>query len=90
MILTCGLPAAGKTTLAKELAVERDAVRLTKDEWQRALGSSPWDRDVGEKIEQELWRLAQGSAESPRLRQRSLDRRSTRGRCSPRRRPGLR
>ncbi len=59
LILTCGLPAAGKTTLAKELAAQRGAVRLTKDEWQRALGSSPWDRDVGEKIEQELWRLAQ-------------------------------
>ena len=58
-MLTCGLPAAGKTTLARELAAERSAVRLTKDEWQRALGSSPWDRDVGERIEQELWRLAQ-------------------------------
>ncbi len=59
LILTCGLPGVGKTALAMELAAARGAVRLTKDEWQWALGSSPWDRDTGEKIEQELWRLAQ-------------------------------
>ena len=59
MILTCGLPGAGKTALATQLAADRSAVRLTKDEWLWALGSSPWDRATGEKIEQELWRLAQ-------------------------------
>ena len=36
LILTCGLPGAGKTTLARRLAVEHGAVRLTKDEWQWA------------------------------------------------------
>lgn len=59
LILTCGLPGAGKTALARQLAAERRAVRLTKDEWLWALGSSPWNRGTGEKIEQELWRLAQ-------------------------------
>lgn len=59
LLLTCGLPGAGKTTLATKLAESRRAVRLTKDEWQWALGSSPWDRQVGEKLEGELWRLSQ-------------------------------
>jgi len=59
LILTCGLPGSGKTTLATELASERPAVRLTKDEWQWALGSTPWDRSAGERIERQLWRLAQ-------------------------------
>lgn len=59
LILTCGLPGAGKTRLATQLASERSAVRLTKDEWLWALGSTPWDRPTGENIERELWRLAQ-------------------------------
>ncbi len=59
LILTCGLPAAGKTALARQLAGDRSAVRLTKDEWLTALGSSPWDTPTREKVERELWRLAQ-------------------------------
>ena len=58
-MLTCGLPGAGKTTLARKLAAARGAVRLTKDEWLTALGSSPWDEPTREKVEHELWRLAQ-------------------------------
>jgi predicted kinase len=52
------LPGAGKTKLAAKLAAERSAVRLTKDEWLWALGSTPWDRSTSARIEQELWRLA--------------------------------
>ena len=59
LILTCGLPGAGKTKLATQLAAERRAVRLTKDEWLWALGSTPWDEPAREKIEHELWRLSQ-------------------------------
>ena len=59
LILTCGLPGAGKTTLAGRLADERPAVRLTKDEWLWALGATPWDDATREKVEGELWRVAQ-------------------------------
>lgn len=58
LILTCGLPGAGKTALARQLAADRSAVRLTKDEWLWALGSTPWDEPTREKVEHELWRLA--------------------------------
>lgn len=59
LILTCGLAGAGKTALARELAAARNAVRLTKDDWLWALDASPWDGPTGEKVERELWRLAQ-------------------------------
>ena len=59
LILICGLPGAGKTALAKQLAADRSAVRLTKDEWLTALGSNPWDSPTREKVEHELWRLTQ-------------------------------
>lgn len=33
LFVTIGLPGAGKTTRAKQLAAEHDAIRLTPDEW---------------------------------------------------------
>lgn len=59
LLLTCGLPGAGKTKLSTDLAVRRGAVRLTKDEWLWALGASPWDREANVRIEQQLWRITQ-------------------------------
>ena len=59
LILICGLPGAGKTTVARQLAADRSAVRLTKDDWLWALGSTPWDTPTREKVERELWQLAQ-------------------------------
>ena len=37
LFLTVGLPGTGKTTLARRIEVERQALRLTKDEWMKAL-----------------------------------------------------
>jgi predicted kinase len=34
-------------------------VCLTKDEWLWALGCTPWDEPTREKVEHELWHLAQ-------------------------------
>jgi AAA domain len=59
LLLICGLPGAGKTTLARQFAAGRSALRLTQDEWLIALGSSPWDVSTREKVDHELRRLAQ-------------------------------
>jgi predicted kinase len=59
LILTCGLPGSGKTILARQLAADRGAVHLTQDEWLWALGSTPWDESTREKVDHQLWRLAQ-------------------------------
>ena len=37
LFLTVGLPCTGKTTAARRIAVEQKALRLTKDEWVKAL-----------------------------------------------------
>jgi predicted kinase len=37
LFLTVGLPCTGKTTAARRLEVEQKALRLTKDEWVKAL-----------------------------------------------------
>ena len=37
LFLTVGLPGTGKTTAARRIEVQRGALRLTKDEWVKAL-----------------------------------------------------
>src|SRR4051795_7286681 len=37
LFLTVGLPGTGKTTAARRIEVEKSALRLTKDEWVKAL-----------------------------------------------------
>lgn len=37
LFLTVGLPCTGKTTAARRIEIEQDAIRLTKDEWVKAL-----------------------------------------------------
>lgn len=59
LILICGLPGSGKTTLAKRLAPEARAVRLSPDEWKHALGIDYYDEAARLRLEDRLWRLAQ-------------------------------
>jgi predicted kinase len=40
LFLTVGLPCTGKTTAARRIEIEQNALRLTKDEWVKALYGS--------------------------------------------------
>jgi predicted kinase len=52
LVIVSGLPGAGKTTLAKQIAAERPAVRFSPDDWLAALGHGIWDGEARERIEQ--------------------------------------
>ena len=41
LVLLCGLPASGKTTLARRLAASYGAVRLNPDEWDWHIDCRP-------------------------------------------------
>lgn len=66
LFLTVGLPGTGKTTEARRIEVEGEALRLTKDEWMKALyglanPSSASDVVEGRLIEIGLRALELGS-----------------------------
>lgn len=61
LILICGLPGSGKTTVAKRLEVERNAIRMCPDDWIEALLEAPDDsrekdrlRDAVENLQWDL------------------------------------
>ena len=59
LVLLCGLPGSGKTTLAREIAEAYGAVRLNPDEWELALGIDPFDAEFQARLEAEFWRLTE-------------------------------
>jgi predicted kinase len=59
LILICGLPASGKTTLAKCLADAIPAVRLCPDEWMISLHIDLFDERSRDRFETALWTLTQ-------------------------------
>jgi hypothetical protein len=59
LILICGLPGSGKTTHAKQLAPNVQAVRLCPYDWKHDLGIDYYDEQMRVRLEQRLWRLGQ-------------------------------
>ncbi len=59
LILICGLPGSGKTTVAASLERRLDAIRLSADEWMIDLGIDLFDSEARAAVERMQWRLAE-------------------------------
>jgi predicted kinase len=58
LFLMVGLPAAGKTTFARQIEREQAALRLTPDEWLARLGADAFDEGFRAKVEALCWQVA--------------------------------
>jgi predicted kinase len=58
LYLTVGLPGTGKTTAARRIEAERGALRLTKDEWMKALYGGENPEQASDVIEGRLVGIA--------------------------------
>jgi len=58
LVIICGLPGSGKTTLAKQIESNTHSIRMCPDDWLDALGINQWEEDVRDRIEKFQWELS--------------------------------
>jgi predicted kinase len=59
LYLICGLPGSGKTTAARTVERDHNAVRLAPDEWMARIVGDGWDYRRRERVDEIQWALAQ-------------------------------
>lgn len=59
LLIVCGLPGAGKTTLARRLERDLRAVRFSADEWLIQLAIDLFDAHARERVERMQWDLCE-------------------------------
>ena len=59
LVIVCGLPGAGKTTLARRIEERQHAIRFSADEWMEALAINLWDEQSRTRVESLQWTIAQ-------------------------------
>lgn len=59
LIVVCGLPGSGKTTHARAVEADLQAIRFSPDEWMQALSVDLYEEAMREKIESLQWQMAQ-------------------------------
>lgn len=58
LVLICGLPGSGKTTLARALEADLGGIRMCPDEWMAALEVDLYDEPFRARVEALQWELA--------------------------------
>ncbi len=58
LIIICGLPGAGKTTLATRLSEQYGGVRFSADDWMDALSINLWEEATRDAVEKLQWQQA--------------------------------
>ncbi len=59
LVIVCGLPGVGKTSLAQRIESDYAAVRMCPDEWMASLGIDIFDEASRARIEHLQWDLTQ-------------------------------